>query len=58
MPTGYANKKKKPMKKWCHTCDEFKPNPKNKKNPKYCEDCIKTIYIKGLKKRKIRFEKK
>lgn len=51
MPTGQRKIPSKPMKKWCRTCEEFKPNPKNKKNPMYCEDCIQAIYIKALMKR-------
>jgi len=48
---------KKPMRKWCHTCEVFKPNPLNRKNPRYCEDCLTKISIRRLEKRDLRFKK-
>ena len=52
MPTGHRNIPQKPMRKWCKRCEEFKDNPKNRKNPRYCEDCLRMIFLKGLRKRK------
>ena len=55
MPTRITTGR--PMDKWCRDCEQFKPNPKDKKNPMYCEYCLRARFLKGLKKRKEKYER-
>lgn len=42
----------RPMRKWCHECDQFKDNPEGLKNPKYCLDCLEARNNKRWKQKK------
>lgn len=52
MPTGIKINPSPPMRKWCRMCEKFKPNPKRKINPMYCEDCLDLILQKKYNKKR------